>query len=57
MTLTTPHCPAAQSMPPEVEAKAKSVPGVTAAKAVVVWDPGWNPSMMTEAAKLELGML
>jgi len=57
MTLTTPHCPAAQSMPPEVEAKAKSVPGVTAAKAVVVWDPAWNPSMMTEAAKLELGML
>jgi FeS assembly SUF system protein len=57
MTLTTPHCPAAQSMPPEVEAKAKSVPGVTAAKAVVVWEPTWNPSMMTEAAKLELGML
>jgi len=56
MTLTSPHCPAAQSLPREVEAKVKAVPGVTAAKVVVVWDPPWNPSMMTEAARLELGM-
>ena len=56
MTLTSPHCPAAQSLPPEVEAKAKSVPGVTGGKVEVVWDPPWNPSMMSEAAKLELGM-
>ena len=56
MTLTSPHCPAAQSLPREVEAKVKAVPGVTAAKVAVVWDPTWNPSMMTEAARLELGM-
>lgn len=55
MTLTSPYCPAAQSLPPEVEAKIKGVPGVTAAKVAIVWDPPWNPSMMTEAAKLELG--
>ncbi|MCZ6775807.1 MAG: DUF59 domain-containing protein [Ignavibacteria bacterium] len=56
MTLTSPNCPAAQSLPADVEAKAKSVPGVTAAKVNVVWDPSWNPSMMTEAARLQLGM-
>ena len=56
MTLTSPHCPAAQSLPPEVEARVKGVPGVTGAKVEVVWDPPWNPSMMSEAAKLELGM-
>ncbi len=55
MTLTSPHCPAAQSLPPEVEAKAKAVPGVATAKALVVWDPPWNPGLMSEAAKLELG--
>ena len=56
MTLTSPHCPAAQSLPPEVEAKARGVTGVTSAKVEVVWDPAWNPSMMSEGAKLELGM-
>jgi FeS assembly SUF system protein len=56
MTLTSPHCPAAQSLPPEVEGRVKAVPGVTGAKVEVVWDPPWNPSMMSEAAKLELGM-
>ena len=56
MTLTTPHCPAAQSLPGEVERKAKAVPGVKNAKADIVWYPPWNPSMMTEAARLELGM-
>jgi FeS assembly SUF system protein len=56
MTLTTPHCPAAQSLPREVELKAKAVPGVAGVKVDVVWYPPWNPSMMTEAAKLELGM-
>jgi len=55
MTLTSPHCPAAQVLPREVETKAKSVPGVRSAKAEVVWDPPWNPSMMSEAAKLEMG--
>ncbi|MEO8167717.1 MAG: iron-sulfur cluster assembly protein [bacterium] len=56
MTLTSPHCPAAQSLPREVEAKVKAVPNVTQAVAKVVWDPQWNPTMMTEAARLELGM-
>lgn len=57
MTLTSPHCPAAQSLPPEVEAKAKTVPGVTNAKVEVVWDPPWDPSKMSEAAKLQLGFM
>jgi FeS assembly SUF system protein len=57
MTLTSPHCPAAQSLPPEVEAKAKTVPGVTDAKVEVVWDPPWDPSKMSEAAKLQLGFM
>jgi len=57
MTLTTPHCPAAQSLPPEVLEKVKAVPGVTNANVSVVWDPPWNPSMMSEAARLELGIM
>src|SRR5689334_19279146 len=57
MTLTTPHCPAAQSLPPEVEAKAKGVAGVTNAKVLIVWEPQWTPALMSEAAKLELGMM
>jgi FeS assembly SUF system protein len=55
MTLTTPHCPAAQFLPRQVEEKVKAIPNVTQAVVKVVWDPPWNPSMMTEAAKLELG--
>ncbi len=55
MTLTTPHCPAAQFLPRQVEEKIKAISGVTQAVVQVVWDPPWNPSMMTEAAKLELG--
>lgn len=57
LTLTTPMCPVAGSLPPEVEAKVAEVPGVTKAVVELVWDPPWNPSMMSEAAKLELGML
>ncbi|HZY09847.1 MAG TPA: iron-sulfur cluster assembly protein [Bacteroidota bacterium] len=57
MTLTSPYCPAAQSLPSDVEKKAKSVSGVTSVVVQVVWDPTWNPSMMSEAAKLELGMM
>ena len=56
MTLTTPMCPAAEELPPEVETKARSVEGVTSVQLDLVWDPPWNPSMMSEAAKLELGM-
>jgi FeS assembly SUF system protein len=55
MTLTSPHCPAAQSLPREVESKARAVPGVKNVKVVVVWDPPWNMNMMSEAARLTLG--
>ena len=57
MTLTAPACPAAQSLPVEVRDKAKSVPGVTDAKVEVVWDPPWDRDRMSDAAKLQLGML
>ena len=56
MTLTSPMCPVAGSLPPEVEAKVRGVHGVTDAVVEVVWDPPWNPSMMSEAAKLQLNM-
>jgi FeS assembly SUF system protein len=55
MTLTSPHCPVAQSLPKEVEARLKAVPGITRAAVRIVWDPPWTPSLMSEAAKLELG--
>ena len=56
MTLTSPACPVAGSLPPEVETKVKGVEGVADCKVEVVWDPPWNPAMMSEAAKLDLGM-
>lgn len=56
MTLTTPMCPAAEVLPPEVESKARGVEGVSSVQLDLVWDPPWNPSMMSESAKLELGM-
>jgi FeS assembly SUF system protein len=57
MTLTSPMCPAAEELPPEVESKARSVEGVTDVTLDLVWDPPWSPALMSEAAKLELGML
>ena len=57
MTLTTPHCPVAESMPAEVELRVASVPGVSIADVNLVWDPPWDPQKMTDEAKLELGML
>jgi FeS assembly SUF system protein len=57
MTLTSPMCPVAESLPPEVEAKVRTVEGVAEARVEVTWDPPWSPEKMTEAAKLELGML
>ena len=57
MTLTTPHCPVAESMPGEVEMRAASVPGVMDAEVNLVWDPPWTPANMTDEARLELGML
>ena len=56
MTLTTPHCPAAQSLPHEIGGKIKAIPRVSKVTVDVVWTPSWNPSMMSEAARLELGM-
>jgi FeS assembly SUF system protein len=56
MTLTSPMCPVAETLPPEVEAKIAAVDGVTGVKVDVVWEPPWNPGMMSEAARLELGM-
>ena len=57
MTLTTPHCPVAESMPGEVEMRVNSVPGIRDAEVNLVWDPAWDPSKMTDEARLELGML
>jgi FeS assembly SUF system protein len=57
MTLTTPHCPVAESMPAEVELRAASVPGVRDAQVNLVWDPPWAPDKMSDEARLELGML
>ncbi len=57
MTLTTPNCPVAESMPGEVELRAGSVPGVRDAEVVLVWDPPWDPAKMSDEARLELGML
>jgi FeS assembly SUF system protein len=57
MTLTTPHCPVAESMPGEVELRVGAVPGVRDAEVLLVWDPPWGPDKMTDEARLELGML
>ena len=57
MTLTTPHCPVAESMPAEVEMRVLSVPGIRDAEVKLVWDPPWDPSKMSDEARLELGML
>jgi len=56
MTLTSPMCPVAESLPPEVEEKVRGVAGVTDVKIDLVWEPPWTPSLMSEAARLELGM-
>ena len=55
MTLTSPMCPVAESLPPEVEQKVRQIPGVAHAEVDLTWEPTWNPSMMSEAAKLQLG--
>ena len=57
ITLTSPMCPVAETLPDEVKAKVKAVDGVSGAAVNVVWDPPWNPSMMTEEAQLELGII
>ena len=57
MTLTSPGCPVAGILPDEVRTKVEAVEGVTGATVEVVWDPPWNPGMMTEEAQLELGII
>ncbi len=57
MSLTSPNCPAAEQLPLEVETKVRAVPGVTAAKVEVVWDPPWEPSRMSDAARLQLCLM
>jgi len=57
MTLTSPNCPVAESLPMEVQHKVEGVEGVTSCEVRIVWEPMWHPSMMTEEAQLELGMI
>ena len=57
MTLTTPHCPVAESMPAEVEMRVAAVHGIREAEVHLVWDPPWDPAKMSDEARLELGML
>ena len=57
MTLTAPSCPAAQSLPIEVDQKVREIEGVNDVHVQVTWDPPWDKSMMSETAQLELGWL
>jgi FeS assembly SUF system protein len=57
MTLTTPHCPVAESMPGEVELRVCAVPGIQSCDVNLVWDPPWDPGKMSDEARLEMGML
>ena len=57
MTLTSPMCPVAGTLPPEVQEKVKRTPGVASVKVDVVWDPPWSKDMMSEASKLQLGIM
>ncbi len=57
MTLTAPGCPVAESLPREVQTRARSVAGVTDAIVEIVWDPPWTPERMSEEARLDLGWL
>ncbi len=57
MTLTTPHCPVAETLPVEVERKVSEIEGVKGCRVNIVWDPPWHPGMMSEEARLELGFL
>lgn len=57
MTLTSPMCPVAEQLPSEVEARVRAVEGVESVKVEIVWEPPWSPEKMSEAAKLQLGMM
>lgn len=57
MTLTSPHCPVAETMPGEVEFKVREVEGIGDVQVALVWEPPWDMSMMSEAARLEMGFM
>ena len=57
MTLTSPACPVAETLPPEVEMKVRTIPEINDLKVNLVWTPQWDKDMMSEAAKLQLGFL
>jgi len=57
MTLTSPNCPAAQELPADVERKSRAVPGVTDVRVEIVFDPPWDSCKMSDAARLQLGLL
>ena len=57
MTLTSPQCPVAETLPPQVQQMVASIPGVSEAKVDIVWEPPWSMDKMTEAAKLQLGLV
>lgn len=57
MTLTSPHCPVAESMPGEVEMRVREVEGIGDVQVALVWEPPWDMSMMSEAARLEMGFM
>ncbi len=57
MTLTSPSCPVAETLPPDVENKVASVEGITGCKVEITWEPPWDKSMMSQEAMLELGFL
>lgn len=57
MTLTSPNCPAVESLPGEIHSKVNALAGVEHVKVEIVWEPPWSPELMSDAAKLELGMM
>ena len=57
MTLTSPGCPVAGTLPPEVEEKIRNIQGVSSSKVEVTWEPSWSKDMMSETAKFETGMM
>src|SRR5688572_4201873 len=56
MTLTSPACPVAETLPPDVQRKVSEIPGVKSAKVDVVWEPTWGKHLLSEAARLQLGL-
>ncbi len=57
MPLTTPSCPVAETLPPEIEQKVAAIHGVQSCRVEIVWEPPWTPDRMSEAARLETGLM